>query len=249
MKRSLLGMALLSIVALSCSNDDDTLIANPDVPVNLRVTIENVVTPSLYFSGGLSAIPVGETAPSPIFSGGAYEFSFDAGPNVLPGDGGTRINFITMFVQSNDLFLSPDGEGIALYDAMGNPNSGNVTDQLKLWDAGTEVNEVTGSSNQKPQQAPDAEDQGMDENGVVSEITGNSDGVNTLPDVDEVAQVTLIFNGGTNFTLRIENVSDMSTIATPALGAGTTAPVPMSPVVYTVHTSPNPFFRSWGNRF
>lgn len=242
MKKLVLGIALLgALTIISCSNDDDTVITQPET-VNLRVTIENVLTPSAYFSGGLAAVPLGETEPGPIFPGGAYEFSFDAGPNVLPGDGGTRVNFLTMFVQSNDLFLSPDGEGIALFDAMGNPNSGDVTNQVKLWDAGTEVNEITGSANQKPQQAPDAADQGVDENGVVTEIVGNTDGINVLPDVDEVAQVTLTHNGGTNFTLRIENVSTMTTIATPAQGAGTTAGVPMSPVVYTIHTSSNPFF-------
>ncbi|WP_452224323.1 spondin domain-containing protein [Lacinutrix chionoecetis] len=244
MKKLIFGLALLCLITVSCSNDDDGTIINQPESVNLKVTIENVLTPSTYFSGGLAATPIGETTPGPIFPGGAYEFSFDAGPNVLPGDGGTRVNFLTMFVQSNDLFLSPDGEGIALFDAMGNPNSGDVTNQVKLWDAGTEVNEVTGSANQKPQQAADASDQGVDENGVVTEITGNTDGVNVLPDVDEVAQVTLTHNGGTNFTLRIENISTMTTIATPAQGSGTTAAVPMSPAVYTIHTSPNPFFET-----
>lgn len=240
MKKLVLKILLLSVLVVSCSEDDD--VNTQDDSVSLRVTIENVLSPTSYFSGGLSAVPIGESSPGPIFPGGAYEFSFNAGPNVLPGDGGTRVNFLTMFVQSNDLFLAPNGDGIELYDASGNPNSGDVTAQVKLWDAGTEVNEITGSDNQKPQQEPDAEDQGMDENGVVTEITGNSDGTNMLPDVTEVAQVTLTYNGETNFTLRIENVSDMTTIATPAQGVGTTAAVPMSPVVYVIHTSPNPFF-------
>ena len=240
MKKMILGIALLGLVTVSCSDDDDA--STPRATANLRVTIENVVTPSAYFGSGLASIPVGETAPGPILPGGAYEFSFDAGPNVLPGDGGTRLNFITMFVQSNDLFLAPNGEGIALFDDMGNPTTGDVTDQVLLWDAGTEVNEITGGPNQKPQQAADAEDQGVDENGVVTEIMNNTDGTNVLPNVDDVIQVTLTYNGDANFTARIENVSNSMTILTPALGTGTTAAVPMSPFVYVIHTNPNPFF-------
>lgn len=242
MKKIFMSLALLGLVFNSCSDDDDNTGGEGAATANLRVTIENVVTPLPYFQGGLAAIAEGETEPGPIFPGGVYEFTLNAGPSVLPMDGGTRLNFITMFVQSNDLFLSPNGEGIRLFDDNGNAVTGDVTDQVALWDAGTEVNEITGSENQKPQQDPEAEDQGDDENGVVTEITGNSDGINTLPNVNEVIKVTLSNDGGTLFTVRIENVSTETTIETPALGDGTTAGVPMSPVVYMVHTAANPFF-------
>ena len=233
--------ALSMIVFASCDSDDDNTSSTPTT-ANLRVTIENVVQPGTLFLSGTSAIPVGQNAPGPILPGDAYEFIVNAGPNVVPGDGGTRLNFVTMFVQSNDLFLAPDGGGIPLYDANGNPISGDVTSQVLLWDAGTEVNEQTGGPNQKPQQSPTAEDQGMDENGVVTEILNNTDGINTLPDVDEVMLVTITPQGQTEFLVRIENVSNSMTIATPAQGAGTTAAVPISPVVYAVHTGMNPFF-------
>jgi len=225
---------------------DRVIPLSPAGGTNFTVTIENVVMPKPLYQSGTFAVPVGADSPAPLFPGDAYEITFNAGPNVLPGDGGTRFSFVSMFVQSNDLFFAPSEEGIRLFDDEGNPVGGdspmNVTDQVLLWDAGTEVNTVTGSDDQKPQQAPDAEDVGMDENGVVTEITDNTDGLNTFPAVDEVINVTITNNGGTEFTVRIENVSDGMTIATPALGEDATAAVPVSPGVWAVHTSPAPFF-------
>ena len=62
-----------------------------------------------------------------------------------------------MFGQSNDLFYSND-RPIALFDAAGKPVRGDMTAQLSLWDAGTEVNEEPGlGPNQGPRQkTPDA---------------------------------------------------------------------------------------------
>jgi hypothetical protein len=45
-----------------------------------------------------------------------------------------------MFGQSNDLFYSND-RPIALFDGAGKPVGGDMTLQLSLWDAGTELNE------------------------------------------------------------------------------------------------------------
>lgn len=241
--KKILTFGAFALLLASCNNDDDM---DPPQSNTFLVTIENVVEAKGFFQSGEFKVPVGAADPAPIFPGDAYEFTIQAGPNVTPGDGGTRLSFVTMFVQSNDLFLAPDESGIELYDGAGTPIGGgvaiDVTDQIKLWDAGTEVNEETGSASQKPQQAPEASDIGMDENGVVTEITGNSDGINTLPDVNEVIKVTITNQNQTEFVVRIENVSDGMTIATPAQGAGTTAAVPMSPGVYAVHTADNPFF-------
>lgn len=225
---------------VACSDDDETTPTS-----SFDVVIENVVTPSPYFQAGSFAVPVGASDPAPLLPGDAYEFSFEAGPNILPGDKGTRLSFVTMFVQSNDLFFAPDEGGIELYvegEPLGNGSTMDITNQVKLWDAGTEVNDITGSPSQKPQQAPDANDVGSDENSVVTEITSNSDGVNDLPNVEEVIKMTITYQGGTSFLARIENVSDASTIDTPAQGAGTTAPVPMSPGIFVVHNAEAPLF-------
>ncbi|NNE75970.1 MAG: hypothetical protein HKN31_02740 [Pricia sp.] len=245
----------LIITENSTPNNDDTEsttnqeqeVAN--ISYDFMVTIENVVTPKPIFQSGIFAVPVGGSGPAPLFPGEVYEFEIDAGPHVLPGDGGPRLSFVTMFVQSNDLFFAPNEEGIALYNEDGTPICGDgpldVTDQVLLWDAGTEINEPTGGPNQKPQQAPDVQDQGEDENGVVTEITNNSCSFgNVLPENNEVIKVTIEYIGPAKFKVRIKNVSDGMTIATPGKEEGSTAAVPISPGVYAVHTMPAPFFVS-----
>ena len=232
------------------SSEDSEEIVEEEMELNsadFTVTIENVVTPKPIFESGVFAVPMGKSEPAPLFPGDAYEFEINAGPHVLPGDGGTRLSFVTMFVQSNDLFFAPNEEGIALYDENGLPICGDgpvdVTDQIYLWDAGTEVNEKTGGPNQKPQQAPEAMDQGEDENGVVTRITDNSCSFgNVLPENNEVIKVTIELIAPAKFKVRIKNVSDSNTIAVPVMGKDARAAVPISPGVYAVHTMPAPFF-------
>jgi len=79
-----------------------------------------------------------------------------------------------MFVPSNDVFVAPDESGIALFEN-GKPVSGDVTDAVTLWDAGTEPN---GQPGYGPDQAPaqDSPDQGDDEGGVVRPLTAVDDG-------------------------------------------------------------------------
>src|SRR5215468_6629587 len=94
---------------------------------------------------GIFNKPVGSEMAAPIFSGGAFEFSFMANP-------GMKLNFATMYGQSNDLFYAPE-EAIDLFDAKGNPINGDVTSSFKLWDAGTEVNQAPGlGADQAPRQ-------------------------------------------------------------------------------------------------
>jgi len=248
MKYFFLSLFIVSLSLVGCKDDDEPT----GEASNFTVTIENVVTPFTYFQSGVVNTPVGGTMPGPIFPGDSYEITFNAGPNVTPMDGGARLSFVTMFVQSNDLFLAPDEAGIALFDGDGNPigegTPANVTDQVELWDAGTEVNEETGGPNQKPQQDAtsgmmNATDIGLDETGgVVTLIENNTDGTNTLPDVDEVISVTITHNGGNEFTAVFTNVSDAMTIARPAIGPNERAAVPMSPFAWAVHTGDAPFF-------
>ena len=80
---------------------------------------------------------VGGSQPAPAGPGDAFEFVVHARP-------GERLSFATMFVASNDWFFAPGEKGIALFDEEGNPIRGDVTDQIRLWDAGTEVNEEPG---------------------------------------------------------------------------------------------------------
>ena len=100
-----------------------------------------------------------------------------------PGD---RLAFASMFVQSNDKFYAVGPNGIALFDSMSAPISGDWTKSIELWDAGTEKDEAPGlGSNQAPRQP--ALDTGPAEDGFVHIA---SDGFR-YPPVDEVIQLTL----------------------------------------------------------
>ena len=197
-------------------------------PTFFKVRVENVGQAFPFAQSGVFNTPVDSTAPGPLFPGAAYEFSFDAAP-------GHYLSFATMFVQSNDLFYAPDEMGIALYDSMGNPITGDLTDQLDLWDPGTELNEAPGEGvNQAPRQSgPDTGD--ADPDSTVRLVT---DGF-AYPEDSAVIQFTLTHNGGTSFTARIENVSTMMTLE---ISNGETVPVPLAPGVFVVHTDPAPLF-------
>jgi hypothetical protein len=71
-------------------------------------------------------------------AGQHYEITVTAQP-------GDRLSLALMLAQSNDGLLATDGDGIALFDGGGRPLSGEITSRLKLWDAGTEVNEQPGT--------------------------------------------------------------------------------------------------------
>jgi hypothetical protein len=83
----------------------------------------------------------------------------------------------------------PREEGIALFDASGKPIAGDITSQILLWDAGTEVNEEPGLG---PNQAPlqPAPNTGPAEHGVVRPISEVKDGFD-YPSVAEVLRVTI----------------------------------------------------------
>ena len=126
-------------------------------PAGLISSLENMHHASMLH--GVYNTPVGAMGPGPIGPGGTYEFSFSASPKM-------KLYMALMFGQSNDLFYAPDADGIVLFDAKGNALSGDVTDKLVLWDAGTEVNEEVGiGPNQAPRQK--MANTGPAENGVV----------------------------------------------------------------------------------
>lgn len=130
---------------------------------------------------GAAAVPVDGDDPAPIGPGGAYEFTVEAHE-------GQRLSLATMFVQSNDLFYAPPAEGIPLFE-MEEPIEGEVTDQLVLWDAGTEANEEPGvGGHQAPRQME--ADSGPEEDATVRSIDEVDDGYD-YPDTAEVVRVTV----------------------------------------------------------
>ncbi|MCB1184668.1 spondin domain-containing protein [bacterium] len=226
-KLTVLALAAVAILALTgCSDDDDP--ATPQMTgKTFTVTVANISTVFDHFGSGAFTTPVGAAGPAPIFPGEAYEMSFGAAP-------GHRLSFATMMVQSNDLFYAPDGNGIALYNGT-TPVTGDVTAQLMLWDAGTEANEEPGlGANQAPRQA--GADTGPADGDTTVRLV--NDGY-TYPAVADVIEATLTYDGGGMFTLRIENVSDSSTLMP---SSGPSLPVPLAPGVFVVHATADPLF-------
>jgi len=212
----------LSIALLAACDEDDGGNVMPNT-ADFTVRIENVNQPKSFFASG--------SVPGVLMPGESQEFTFNAGPVTLPG-AVTKLSLVTMFVQSNDLFYAPDEMGITLYDN-GSRVTGDVTDQLELWDAGTEVNEEPGvGPNQAPRQA--GPDTGVDENGNVVLVSQNGDGF-TYPAVNEVIQVVLeaLSDSETGFKVIVNNVSGSASLPTPLAG-----------LAWVVHTEDAPLFSS-----
>ncbi len=133
-------------------------------------------------SVGAAAVPVGASEPGPILPGNAYQFEVSAAA-------GQRLTLAFMFGQSNDLFFAPGGEGIELFDD-GEPVEDDVTSELVLWDAGTEVNQEPGlGADQAPRQA--ADNTGASERAPVLAIKDINDGFR-YPKVKDVVRVTIV---------------------------------------------------------
>lgn len=196
---TLLSFAIL-FSSTSCKKDDDKATGT------FKVTIENILSDLSYLSSGATdAIPPDNS----------LEISFDAGK-------GHYLSFATMLVQSNDLFYAPAPNGIRLYDDSGNALTGNITDQIDLWDAGTEVNQEPGvGADQAPRQS--GPNTGADENGTVELIENVTDGY-TYPANDAIIRAELSHDGGTRFTLTLTNLSGSSSL-----------PTPLAPGVYVIH--------------
>lgn len=126
----------------------------------------SMLTKSLKGAKGIGSVtvfntPAGAMAPGPITPGTAYEFTISA----MPGE---RLSMTLMMGQSNDWFYAPAESGIELFKN-GEAISGDITAQLMMWDAGTEVDQEPGiGSEQGPRQK--APNTGKAENGVVRKL-------------------------------------------------------------------------------
>jgi hypothetical protein len=220
--KKLLLYTLPAILIFACSDDDDGNMVLPSM-ADFTVRIENVNMPKSFFASG--------SVPGLLMPGEEQEFSFEAGPVTLPG-AETKLSFVTMFVQSNDLFLGPDEMGISLYRD-GSRVTGNVTDQVALWDAGTEVNEEPGTGpNQAPRQT--GPNTGTDENGNVILVSQSGDGF-TYPEVNELIEVELeaLPDSETGFRVIVRNISGNASLPTPFAG-----------LAWVIHTEDGPIFTS-----
>ncbi len=177
------------------------------------VKIENVSQTYDYFAAGAQFIPDGQESPGPAFPGHSFTIKFHAGK-------GHKLSFATMYGASNDLFYAPSDEGITLFDNNGTPTTGDITGMVSLWDAGTEENHAPGSG-----------EDGIDESKPIKSLR-NTDNVMdgfTYNNVEENIDVSLTYDGVSEFTLTINVLDGSST--------------PLSPVAWVVHSAgQNPIF-------
>ncbi len=200
LKNLLLGLVVIATLS-ACDDDDIQTTAG-----TFEVTIETLQSGNTLLASGTTNF---------LMPGESQTISFHAGQ-------GHYLSLATMLVQTNDLFFAPEDRGIALYQGDGSALTGDVTADFLLWDAGTEVNEEPGvGPNQAPRQA--AANTGADENGTVELISNVNDGY-TYPANNELIKVTLTHDGGTEFTLTLENISGSSAL-----------PSPLAPGVWAVH--------------
>ena len=198
------------------------------VPTTFDVVIENISEPSAVFGAGAFDTPEGADEPGPAFPGDRYVVEFGAAP-------GHYLSFGTMFVQSNDFFIAPAPEGIPLFDDQGVPLTGDITDLLELWDAGTEEDEEPGTGDyQAPRQ--DGDDMGPDDDNTAIRLASEEN--DSLPAMSALVDASLSYDGEGVFTLTIENVSTMDTL----MHSQGSSPVPLSPGAYVIHSSEATFF-------
>ena len=195
---------------------------------DFSVTVENLSTTYDFLESGANSTPVGADEAGPVTPGDEYAVTFAAPP-------GSRLSFATMFVMSNDFFYAPDPDGIPLFDDNGVALSGDITNLVYLWDAGTERNQEPGNGIDQAPRQPAPNTGPADPNPVVRLAT---DDFGNLPTVGEVIRVELVANAANQFTLRIQNVSTPTTLQF----SGGQSAVFIAPVAWAIHTEPGAFF-------
>ena len=229
MLRNILIISIGLLILVGCEKNKNPMKPKPET--TFKVRIDNISPAVMFSASGVFNTPLGKMTPSPAGPGEAFEFSFDAAP-------GSKLSFATMFAQSNDFFYAPSESGIALFDNNGSQVTGDVTAQIHLWDAGTEINQEPGvGMDQAPRQSGPNTGIADPDNSVrlAPDDFGN------LPMASDVIKVMLTSTSATGFTVRIENVSDASTLQT---SDGSTQLIPLSPGIWVIHTTDAPLFTS-----
>jgi hypothetical protein len=213
----------------------DEAAARKQGSARFSLRIENVGKAYPFLKSGSFTTPEGATAPGPLMPGQSYEVTFTA-PK------GKHLSFATMFAESNDFFYAPDERGIPLYDALGAPTVGDVTRYVKLWNAGTEIDQEPGVGPDQAPRQPAPNTGAIDPNRAVRLVDGvfaTGQGACSAPAASDVIRVELTAGAQSQFTLRIRNVSTKAALMT---STGESKAVPLSPGVWVVHEAPAPLF-------
>ena len=171
------------VVNLSAANDGSK---------GFTVTIENVSVDKRFFQHGVFNTPIQGTE-GPAAPGQAYEFSFHAGTVINTGQR-ARLSFATKLTGTYDQFLATDQNGLLLYDDAGQPITGDITGQLRVYDANTKDDAGAAVSGPAP--------------------------VQEVGSATQFATVT-ISNRGDLFTVRITNIQAQGSISPGVYGVHT----------------------------
>lgn len=118
-----------------------------------------------------------------LFAGEGITVTFTASP-------GEKVQFETMFVQSNDWFYAFSGGGLELFEGS-TANSGDFTASVAVYDAGTEQDTAPGTGpDQKPVQEPTATNVGPDEDVAIENARTRHPNF-TIPANNAIIRVTL----------------------------------------------------------
>lgn len=182
--------------------EDDTPEPGPDT-TNFQITINNDIN---LLAAQVFNTPSNSTSPGPIpVTGVYYEVDFQARP-------GSRLSFLSMLANSNDWFFAPGQNGLPLFTDAGDPVTGDITGEVRLYDAGTEEEDPATIAT-----VPDGGTAGSpdDDNTVRSQES----------DVSRFLRAELSYTNGT-FTLRLTRTDEG--VLTPGL--------------VLVHAQDNPLF-------
>jgi hypothetical protein len=229
MKRSLFAVAALVACGDQATDDDD----NFEAAAAFKLRIENVAPWTMLKSGAQTTKTDGTQGP--LAPGESYDVTFTANK-------GQAISFATMLGESNDWFFAPGPEGIPLFKPDGTPMTGDVTQYVKLWDAGTEIDQEPAVGDATAPQQPSPNYGAADPNNVVREVprlAPLTDGSTfALPVTADMIRVTLTQLGETEWKLHIKNTSTATTLMT-SQGA---MPTHLSPFAWSLHIMPAPLF-------
>jgi len=186
-KRKLLPLIFaISAILVSCNSEGE----------KRTITFENIGITKDYAQ---SSTFQGVGRNNEIEPGQEIQISFNA-------QKGQSLMFATMYANSWDLFFAPDNPGIKLFDNNGNPMTGDVSDQVKLWDAGTKKN--------IDPRRPKASQPKENEDGKVSEISGK-DGKYNYPKASEMMKLSLSYDAAASrFTLTMHNNTNNTNVQT-----------------------------------
>jgi hypothetical protein len=195
-----------------------------------QIKIENIAPWTLLKAGAQSTI-AGTMESRWAVVGEAYEMRFTAGP-------GHYLTFATSLIESNDWFFAPEPQGIPLY-VDGQQNVGNITSLVRLWDAGTEINQELGVGDATCGNQPTRDFGAPDPDSRVRKVTETMVGGSPVPAIGAMIRVTLAKGTQADgFVLRIENVSNEQTLQT---SQGPKS-IRISPVAWAVSRNPDAFF-------